>query len=234
MAVLRAPLTWYVIYLVILSAGAGVVLMLALPGETTEQLGALLATLAALPPVLLTVVVASRLPSRPTSAPSALEGPARWALGAVWTAATFATGAFMATLVGFDLGRAKSAASMNEYFCSFLTLVVVSVFLIAVMGLLFVSAWMCFRSNEATFTRAAIRALMSAARRDRLPLRTRMWLNEVDDDPNPLAFLAAAPATARAVAFLRLASECGGLFLATFVLLVSVLVLYPTVISWVS
>ncbi len=233
-AVLRAPLAWYGLYVVLLGVGVLALRVLSLPGETTVRLGALLTALAAVPPALLSLIVAFRIRPRSTRPPSALEGPARWALGAVWTSVTFAVGAYMATLVGFDLGRIESAESANQYFYRFLSLVVVSVMLVALAGLLFASAWSCSRASEAEFSRAAFRTLVPRRHLDRHPLRTRMWLDEVDEHPIPVEAVTAAPATARTIRDLRLVSTSGGLYLALFVLVLSTSVVYPVIIGWVS
>lgn len=229
-----SPLIWYGAYVVILGVIALAIYSVALPSEATERLIALVAASAVLPPVVVTVIVASHLPTGSTRPPSALQGPVRWAIGAVWASVTFAIGAFIAALAGFDLEHVNSAASTNEYFYGFVVLIVISVSLIAMMTIAAASAWACLRADEQAFSRAAIRALVPTVRRDRLPLRTRMWLDGGKDHLGSSTLLEAVPVASRFIRVLRFASECGLVFFAILVLLVAMSVIYPLAIDLVS
>jgi hypothetical protein len=172
------------------------------------------------------------MPAKPGRPSSALGGTGRWAGRLVWTGATFALGAFIATLVAFDLDRVGTPSSANQYFYGFLGLIVVSVSLVALAGIVVVSAWICFSLDHAAFGRAAIRALSTERSREALPLRTRIWLDDTDQEPMPR--LAAIPTTNRLVRVLTPAAVRGAILVVTFLFLVALSSLYPTVIGWIS
>jgi hypothetical protein len=229
---LQNPVLWYCFYLVLVGAGALAVTISPLLNLPSQDLFSFAGVLAAAPPVALVVWIASRMPVTSERSSSALAGTGRWAGRLIWTGATFAFGAYIATLLAFDLDRVGTASSANQYFYGFLALIVVSVALIALAGVVVKSAWLCFSIHHAGFGRAAVRALVSERSREALPLRDRIWLDETDQEPMPR--LATIPRTERLVRLMTPSPVRGSVFVAVFLFLVALSSLYPTVIGWIS
>lgn len=185
-----------------------------------------------LPPVVLAIWIAAHSPVKPGRPTSALASTGRWAGRLVWTGTTFAIGAFIATLVAFDLDRVGTPTSANRYFYGFLGLIVVSVALVALAGVVLMSAWICFSLDDACFSRAAVRALSSERSRDALPLWIPIWLDDSNQEPMPR--LSAMPTTDRFVRMLMPTAVRGLILVAAFLLLVALNSLYPTVIDWIA
>jgi hypothetical protein len=229
---LKNPVFWYGLHLLLVGAGALAVTLAPLSSQPSQDLVSLAGVLATLPPVALVVWIAARMPAKPARPSSALGGTGRWAGRLVWTGATFALGAFIATLVAFDLDRVGTPSSVNQYFYAFLGLIVVSVSLVALACIVVVSAWICFSLDHAGFGRAAVRALSSERSREALPLRTRIWLDDTNQEPMPR--LAAIPTIDRFVRVLTPAAVRGAILVVAFLFLVALSSLYPTVIGWIS
>ncbi|MGU3643882.1 hypothetical protein ACLBXX_02870 [Microbacterium sp. C23T] len=229
---LKNPVFWYGLYLLLVGTGVLAVTLSPLSGQPSQDLVSLAGVIATLPPVALVVWIAARMPAKPGRPSSALGGAGRWAGRLVWTAATFALGAFVATLVASDLDRVGTPSSANEYFYGFLGLIVVSVSLVALAGVVVVGAWICFSLDHADFARAAVRALSSERSREALPLRTRIWLDDNDQELMPR--LTANPTTDRLVRALTPVAVRGAILVVAFFFLVALSSLYPTVIGWIS
>ncbi|WP_214466432.1 hypothetical protein [Microbacterium flavescens] len=229
---LQNPVLWYCFYLVLVGAAVLAVTLSPSPNLPSQDLVSFAGVLATAPPVALVVWIASRMPVTTEGSSSALAGTGRWAGRLIWTGATFALGAYIATLLAFDLDRVGTASSANQYFYGFLALIVVSVALIALAGVVAKSAWLCFSVDHAGFARAAVRALTSERWRDALPLRDRIWLDDADGEPMPR--FAAIPRTGRLVRVMTPAPARGSIFVAAFLFLVALSSLYPTIVGWIS
>lgn len=228
---MKNPVAWYCLYLVLVGAGVLAVSLSALPSPPPQDLVSFAGVLAAMPPVALVIWIASRMPVQPGRPSSALASTVRWAGRLIWTGITFALGAFIATLVAFDLDRVDTSSSTNQYFYGFLGLIVVSVSLVALAGVVLMSAWICFSLDHPSFGRTAVRAFTSERAREALPLRDRIWLDDTTQEPMPR--LAAIPITDRLVRVLTPAPVRGCLFVAAFLFLVALSSLYPTLIGWI-
>lgn len=228
----RSPWTWYAVCVVSTFVVVSAANLSPLPKDLSQAIGWSAAALISLPLAVAAVAVAASPHVRLTSQRSRLASLMLWATRLLWTALTFALGAYVATLVSSDLEGVASSESTNGYLYRFFALVLAAVAPFAVGGVVVAAGWIFFTTGTANRSRALLRAVTLRATRESLPLYTRMWLDNDDDVPMP--GLASHPR--RELLIRDLASDFASPIVlgGAVILMLALLAGVPTAIAWVS
>jgi hypothetical protein len=221
------PTTWYAIFAI-----AMLVVIIAVCFLRQPNIAAVALTIAVLPGVALQVLITAFIPLREAAVRTVLPRIGIWCGRLVLSGLTFALGAFVATLMAFDLEDVDSGSTANRYFYQFLILVIACVGLVAAIGGLVASAWTFFSSDGATRSRAALHALTTSASRDKLPLRIRMWLDSREREPMPN--LESRPRTDHLIRVISTESASIVLLAMTLLVVGMIFMLAPIMIDWIS